>query len=174
VGDASITGLGVLTCHEQVMLYNPKQSKAERFQVIAEGMRETSTTTVAVRKGNLLGSCEIAGVGEEIAIDTTGACVPSCGDFDPNQTLTRTEILNFKGCRVEFTFDLTTGAVESAVPLDPLECDFYDLPAEQFQVIVDGVTLNTTFGDGILSAGDNSCTCRSIGRRVYCWGKSCP
>jgi hypothetical protein len=36
------------------------------------------------------------------------------------------------------------------------------------------VELPATFGDGFISAGSDSCSCRVIGGRVYCWGKNCP
>ena len=178
-----VTGLGVHTCHEQTIRYNAAGEKRYSFYYVVDGNREVSTTTVAVRKGNTAGSCEIIGVGQEVVVEDSGYCVPSCGDFDENQTITRREVLNFKGCWLQFDFDLNTGAVvsvakvDSETPGDPPkeQCDFLDFPVGQLQVIVPGGPAEyATFGDGFISSGIDSCSCRVIGGRVYCWGRPCP
>lgn len=178
-----VTGLGVHTCHEQTIRYNAAGEKRYSFYYVVDGNREPSTTTVSVRKGNIAGSCEIIGVGQEIVVEDTGYCVPSCGNFDENQTITRREVLNFKGCWLQFDFDLNTGAVvgvqkvDSDVPGDPDkdDCDFLDFPVGQLKVTVPGGAAEfATFGDGFISSGTDSCSCRVIGGRVYCWGRPCP
>ena len=120
-------------------------------------------------------------MGQEIVLEDTGYCVPSCGNFDENQTITKTETLNFKGCLLEFEFWLETGAVKSVTLLNPEDdCDFIDFGIDELDLGIPATltspatTLDATFGDGFLSAGPDSCSCRVIGGRVYCWGRNCP
>jgi hypothetical protein len=184
------------------MLYNPASDKADRFQVIAQGLRETTAKSVAVRHGRRIGSCEIAGLGEAATtVDSIGACVPSCGNFDPRQPLTIEEILRFNTtddsgnpieCSLRFVFNAETGEVieEPLYPGGPFTdltpdsitagCDFEKYDVSQIELVLtdgSGTTIGggaATFGDGILSTGSDSCTTRVIGGRVYTWGRPCP
>jgi hypothetical protein len=180
-GDPSVTGLGEGTCHETTIRYNSEGFKNGAFVVVVDGNRNPSTTSVAVKKGNKGGSCEIISAGELLDVVELGNCVPSCGNFDPNQTITKTEILDFKGCKLVFEFDLDTGEIVEVKqhPLNDVTCDFIEFDVNELDVTVPGsaggtVTMTATFGDGFISAGDDSCSCRVFAGRVYCWGSPCP
>ena len=141
-----------------------------------------ATTTVAVAEdygeGWGVEYCTIKGLGRQIP----DSCVPACGNFNANQTITKTEVLDFKGCKIEFVFDLTTGAVISAGIYQgepsPPECKFSEFEIGDLQVGIPGTSdpeqQKATFGQALVSAGQESCSCRVIGGRVYCWGQNCP
>ena len=183
VGFSEFLELGEGSCHEQAIRYSPPGGNPEGFQfsVVVEGARDFATTAIGIKKSKKE-YCEILGFGREIP----DSCVPSCGNFNANQTITRKEILDFKGCKLEFIFDLATGAVIDVDLFDdpeaPDDCDFVEFGVGEMTLnIPDGnparsisIPLDATFGDGLISAGTESCSCRVIAGRVYCWGKSCP
>lgn len=175
--------LGEGSCHEQAILYSPPEGNPDgfRFSVVVEGARDIATTAIGIKKSKKE-YCEILGFGRRIP----DSCVPGCGNFNVNQTITKTEILNFKGCFVQFDFDLNTGEVLGVYKVEPPEdyeggvdpddCDLvpFDIGELTLEIPNSTVPMGGTFGDGFISAGTDSCSCRVIGGRVYCWGRNCP
>lgn len=68
-------------------------------------------------------------------------------------------------------------------------CDAFELEVGEIALTADNIDLNGDgvpdlgldvplgdgqFGDGYLSTGDDSCSCRVFAGRVYCWGSPCP
>jgi hypothetical protein len=202
VGDSS-TNSGVGSCHENAIRYNPEDVADGPFWFVVEGRREFSATTLTL-KSNKLDRCEILGVGDFVEENVLpDGCVPSCGGFDEDQSLIKTEIIDFKGCKARFEYNLLSGAVlnfgaacDTSLfptvdytnccaenPNDPfcngdpnLVCEFPTYNAEDgnVQVELDGIDHPVNFGDGLWSIGQDSCSCRVIGGRIYCWGQNCP
>jgi len=173
-----VTGLGRYACHERAVRLNKNRSVNQYNRLVVEGAVETIPTSVALKAGRTIEACRIAGLGRDTAVPET--CVPTCGGFDPKQTILRTEVLQFEDCSVEFKYDLGTGALVSAT-LTPESvaagCDFdiHDVPVGTLELLVGGTSLGMgAYGDGYLSLGSDSCTCRIYGGRVYCWGLPCP
>lgn len=174
-----VTGIGEYSCHEQAVRLNA-DADTTSFHLVVQGVAEPIPSSIVVKAGRkITEACMIAGLGTGTPY-VLGSCVPSCGDYDPNQTIIKTEVLNFKGCRLEFQYSLETGEVTSVqLSLDsPPGCQLLDFPVDQLQITVPGssgpATMGATFGDGFISAGTESCSCRVIGGRVYCWGSPCP
>jgi hypothetical protein len=202
-GDSSLQ-MGEGVCHQQAVRFNPNDVANGEFWVAVPGLRELTVTTLSAKgNGPKIERCQTVGVGDlmEVEDSEVALCVASCGNFDPNQTITKTEILDFKGCKAKFEFNLATGEVvdfglapaqcsDSTCcqdnPLDPYCCtpgtpdcckevDFF---TTQLTLEAQGVPgfdpKDATFGDGLINIGPDSCSCRVIGGRVYCWGKNCP
>ena len=205
-GDPDDLMLGMNSCHEQLISYIPADGPEDFakengydfvFAVVGEGNRDISSTTVAVAEeeyyapsarspapskengyGYYVEYCEILGLGREIP----DSCVPACGNYNANQTITKTEVLDFKGCKVQFVFDLNTGAVldvalfEDPEEPSPPDCDLAEFGIGALELDIPGSTTpaKATFGEALVSAGTESCSCRIIGGRVYCWGRNCP
>jgi hypothetical protein len=175
VGDL-VNVIGLRSCHEQAAKFNPN-SNAKTFTIGLAGERKPGPTTVATRKGLLkLGQCTILGIGLD-------------GVASPDQTTQSAETINFKGCLVRFTRDPATNDVVRAQLLTPTgdsgkECQSPTLngaiidprPVGDIEVFLGDSTLGPgKFGDGYISTGDESCTTRVIGGKVYTWGtKPCP
>ena len=185
VGFSTFLELGEGSCHEQAILYTPPRGNPDgfRFAVVVEGARDIATTAIGIKQSKKE-FCEILGFGRQIP----DSCVPSCGNFNANQTITRKEILDFKGCKLEFIFDLASGAIVDVDLVEgaPEDCDFLELGVDELTLNVPdiqggknsntktSIPLGGTFGDGLISVGTDSCSCRVIGGRVYCWGLRCP
>ena len=87
---------------------------------------------------------------------------------------------------VEFICDAATGEVVSArlTPDSPERCTSPFLegktlipqPVTELELkLKDGRSLGKgKFGDGYISTGEESCTTRVVGGRVYTWGAPCP
>lgn len=177
VGDEA-TNSGVGSCHEQAIRFNPDDVVDGPFWFVVEGLRQPSATTLTL-KANKTFRCEIKGVGDLVDENVLPAgCVPSCGNFNPDQTLTKTEKLNFHGCEVVFEFDLNTGEVVDAFLTQESQdndCDFDEGSVAELELKVDNVSFGFgKFGDGMISTGGNTCSCRVIGGRWWCWGRPCP
>jgi hypothetical protein len=176
-GDMS-TGLGRYSCHERAVRVGINRSAAtQKFWVLAKGTRQPIETSIALKKGTTVKSFAIVGLG----LDTNAF-----------QTAKKTETVNFKGCAVDFVYDSVTGAVQSAALNEVQSMDrcIGGEPAgtccsEVISTDVGNLTLNLNvagvgnlglgrFGDGYISSGDNSCTTRVIGAKVYTWGSPCP
>jgi hypothetical protein len=173
----SVTGAGENECHERAVRLNDSKSVKQVNRLVVDGAAQTIATSVILKAGKKVEACRIQGLGVDTTL-TVGGCVPSCGGFDPDQTLTKTEVLEYKGCAVEFTFSLATGELLSAV-LTPEsvanDCDFHEGFIGQLELLVNGENFGVgNFGDGTISTGTNSCTCRMIGGRWMCWGYRCP
>jgi hypothetical protein len=161
VGD-SVTGLGVYSCHEQAIRTNPND-QTETFAVVVWGNREPIITSIAAKKGGKIGSCRITGVGGPI-VQTSSACVASCGDFDPKQGIIKEVIFQWQDCVLKQTFDADTGdflggdvvsgPCSADVPLGPVSDIFLDADV-------------VTHADGSVSSGDDSCYTYFSGG-VYC------
>jgi hypothetical protein len=198
------TNSGVGSCHEQAIRFNPNDVVDGPFWFVVEGLRQPSATTLTL-KSNKTYRCEIKGVGDLVDENVLpDGCVPSCGDFDEDQSIIKTEIIDFKGCKARFEWNLTNGSVVDfgapcgeifidpddtdllaaccvEYPDDPNcggDCEFpeyYDLDVDLITVdLPDGTGVPLNFGDGLFSIGADSCSCRIIGGRVYCWGRPCP
>jgi hypothetical protein len=174
VGDSS-TNSGIGSCHENAIRYNPEDVADGPFWFVVDGRREFSATTLTL-KSNKLDRCEILGVGDLVdeEDEALGPCVASCGNFDPNQTIVKEEVLDIKGCRAKFVFNTLNGQLIDFINLDGT-CDSVEYDITQFDFLVDGESIGEgLFGEGLFSAGSGTCSCRVIGGRVYCWGKPCP
>lgn len=202
----SATDSGIGSCHEQAIRVNANGDKSATWWVAVEGVRQWSKTTVTI-KGQSEGRCTILGFGDEVEENILpDGCVPSCGNFDEEQTITKTEILDFKGCKARFEYNLATGSVLNfgaacdtglfptvdlgnccaenpndpfcASPSLPTTCDFPEYLADDGGVTVtlpfSSGPVPINFGDGLVSIGTDSCSCRVIGGRIYCWGQVCP
>jgi hypothetical protein len=175
-----VTGLGKYSCHEEAVKVNPNAAAAGEFWLVVEGQKAAVLQAIALKKGTCTKSLAIAGLGF---------------DVNPFQATQKVETVNFKGCAVDFVHDVLTGAVLSAElnvgestkpvcsgagPFAPGSCC-----SEVISSDVANLTLNLNvpgvgdlgigqFGDGYISSGQNSCTTRVIGGRVYTWGSPCP
>lgn len=168
-GDSK-TGLGKNSCHEKAVKPTVLTVGTEkRFWVVVEGLKEPIDTTVAGKKSGKVQCSKVAGLG----LDSPSAPV--------------TESLKHGDCSVEFTLNSLTGTVISArltqESID-LGCSSPSLgldglinPADvaDLQINLGGLNLgNANFGDGYLNSGENSCTTRVVGGRVYTFGRPCP
>jgi hypothetical protein len=177
----NVTGLGKYSCHERVVRLN-RRDTTDQFALVVGGNRAPITTSVLVKKGKFVGSCEIVGIGFE--------------GPNPFQAANKVETVNFKGCAVDFHFDVLTGAVTnvelnetastkpvctSGPPYPPgssccsqvIATDVQNLTLELNVPGVGPLGLGQ-FGEGYISSGTASCTTRVIGGRVYTWGSPCP
>jgi hypothetical protein len=176
-GGDPVTGLGENACHEQAAKFNPTSS-VQKFKIGLDGQRASGPTTVAIKKGSDVGECRILGIGLD-------------GVASLFQSTQKKETINFKGCAMTFTRDAATGAVLnvafdpsqstkpscSASGADPMACcsDLITTNVDKVNLSVDGLDLGFgQLGDGYLATGNNSCTTRIIGGRVYTWGSPCP
>jgi hypothetical protein len=176
-GDGIIGG-GQHMCHEQTISVNPFAYANSGFRLAVKGSFVTTWSSVYFMVGKKdIQSCSIPGLGTDSSL-YSGSCVPSCGNFNADQTLTKTEKLNFQGCEVVFEFDLNTGEVVSAYLTEEsieAECDFDTGSVALLELKVDDVSYGFgKFGDGMISTGSNTCSCRVIGGRWWCWGRPCP
>jgi len=176
-GDGIIEG-GQHMCHEQTVSVNPFGFANSGFRLAVKGNFVTTWSSVYFMVGRKdIQSCRITGMRSDSSL-FSGSCVPSCGNFNPDQTLTKTEKLNFQGCEVVFEFDLNTGEVVHAyMTQESLDagCDFDEGSVAQLELTVNGDSYGFgKFGDGIIATGTNTCSCRVIGGRWWCWGRPCP
>jgi hypothetical protein len=172
-GDSVIGVAAGAVCHERIARFNNQATKATTFTLTVNGRRKPLTTSVVVKKGSNQGACPIVGFG---LLDTTGgdACVSSCGNFSPNQSVRKVETFKFKNCEVTFEFDLTTGQVEAfnavAIMGSGATCSRLEGSVDELFVgggIITGLNEEVTFGDGWINSGQNSCTTRLVGGRYY-------
>ena len=176
-GDGIISG-GQHMCHEQTISVNPFDFANSGFRMAVKGNFVTTWSSVYFMVGKKdIQSCSIPGLGSDSSL-YSGSCVPSCGNFNPDQTLTKTEKLNFQGCEVVFEFNLNTGEVVDAYltqESEDADCDFDEGSVAELELKVDNVSFGFgKFGDGMISTGTNTCSCRVIGGRWWCWGRPCP
>jgi hypothetical protein len=174
VGDTP-TSLGKNSCHELAVRVNPNASTSS-FWVIVAGRKAAIQTSIAVKSGNCVKAYAVPGLG----LDT-----------NPFQAVQKKETVNFKGCSVDFVYDAVTGAVVSASLAPPPASTKPPCPLGQndgtccafnggddvsgLRLILNDRDLGAgQFGDGYISSGENSCTTRVIGGRVYTWGSPCP
>jgi hypothetical protein len=163
-GDNTL-GLGNnLTCHERLIHWNNQQSKAPSgtFSYEVGGKRKPIITSVVVKKGGSQYSCKMVGVGfaDEAG---GGACVESCGNFNPKQAVLSQATVEWEGCQITKHFNTTNGAflgvtvTGSACYVD--KGGFMDGPAPVADLLLDGDRLQ--FADGEGTNGTDSC--------FYCW-----
>jgi len=170
-----VTRVGRYECHQQAVKIN-QESAQTYVQVVVDTEAETVPMSMVLRGDHRQESCKIAGLGRPVPPALDG-CVPGCGPFHPKQPIVSTEIMEFQGCFVEFVRDLTTGEILSAALIgdDDEECDFEEGDIDEVEIVIDETSYGFgTFGDGFISSGSESCTCRLIGGRRYCWGRPCP
>ena len=162
-----MTGLGKYSCHEKAVKVNP-DSYTHRFWVVVDGSKAPVETSIVAKKGRSSKSFLIEGLGLPI---------------NPFQALQKTETIVFKGCAVTFVFDALTGGVLSATN-DPDKSDPTATCSDVIVSTVDKLSLTLDvpgvgplglgkFGDGYISTGENSCTTRVVGGKVYTWGSPC-
>jgi hypothetical protein len=179
-GDSS-TNLGKNSCHEIAVRINPNASTWS-FWVVVPGRKQSVPTSIAVKTG----AC------------TKAYLVPGLG-FDTNAfaLAQKKETINFKGCAYDFAYDSLTNDVvstdfnedQSTKPL----CGLSDPPGsccsqlisttiDKLKLMLDADVCEVPpcdlglpkFGDGYVSSGEDSCTTRVIGGKLYSWGSPCP
>lgn len=170
-----LTHLGKYSCHEKAVKINP-ENQTVAFWVVAQATGATKSqrlpilTSIAAKKGSCIKSVAITGLG-----------LDGPSTF---QTTTKTETVVFKGCAVTFELNPVTGEVINAFndpsqshPAPGVTC------SELITSDVGDLSLNLAgvgdlgtgkIGDGYISSGDNSCTTRITGGKVYTWGSPCP
>jgi hypothetical protein len=166
-----VDGFGEDACHQQAIRTLPDEDRT--FKIIVAGERSPGPSSVGVDSEGVE-ACEILGIGVE-------------NTRNPDQVTQTTETVDFKGCMVEFTRDATTGEVMRARLTEdsPEDCTspFLDegrilrpQPVADLEIrLRGGPTLGKgKFGDGYISTGDESCTTRVIGGKLYTWGSPCP
>lgn len=176
-GGDPVTDLGERSCHEQTVTLGCNAVNATTdFWIVVQGRKAAVLQSIAVKRNSCVKSFAIAGLGY---------------DVNPFQQTQKTETVNFKGCAVTFTYDVISGAVINAVqeppPLstkpacvgtqnDGTCCAFNGgEDVSLLELTLNGHSLGTgQFGQGYVSSGQNSCTTRVIGGRVYTWGSPCP
>lgn len=172
----SVLGLGSnLLCHERLIRFDNRFAKAASFTLKVAGVRKPIITTVTVRKGSAQCAFPIVGIGLEEP-PAPESCVNSCGNFNPKQSVRKTELFKFEDCIMEFNY-----AADGSVAL---EGGFLVYPAPGAaagtvctpktgavsEILVSHLPTgdnNGTFGDGWLSTGNNSCSTRLIGGAYY-------
>ena len=169
------TDLGARSCHEQAISFSCGSVTTELW-IVVQGRKAAVLQSVAVKRNSCIKSFAVAGLGV---------------DVNPFQQTQKNETVNFKGCAVTFTYDVNTGLVLNAVleppPLstkpvcaagqnDGSCCAFNGgEDVSHLELTLNGQPLGTSqFGQGYVSSGQNSCTTRVIGGRVYTWGSPCP
>ncbi len=183
-----LSGIGLYAWHEVAVRLNSEANKAGTYKIVMSGQREAIGTSIVVKKGKTTDSCRIMGLGLEPAINMSLACVPNCTAVNPEQAMTKTEIMKFKGCAVKFEYDISTGELIAATfdadasdkPLcgavsSNTCCYFNQEDVANLTLTVGNVPLgHGLFGDGYISSGTGSCTTRVIGGKLYTWGCPCP
>lgn len=159
------TGLGKYSSHERAV--KVKVNTDGTFWVLVKGNKQPLPTSIVQKRGYCpIKSTQILGLG----LDLPEGCVSSCGNFAPTQTLTKTEIVKFKECEVEFTRSVVTGAVtgfSKTANSDPA-CSVKEGSVSDLEVKDGDTSLgNVSFGDGFVSSGEESCNTRFIGGRYY-------
>ncbi len=170
VGDTT-TDFGIYACHEQPVRLNAGGTKNDQFSVTAQGTWLPIKTTVLVKKGKSIGSCELVGLGPQ----PTPVVAPV------------TEVLTHAGCAVQFTLDGVTGAVVSAALLPGPKpscgsggpssscCSLLVNDVGELQITLGNQTLGfANFGNGYVESGTASCTTKIVGGKVYTFGSPCP
>ncbi|MFI5183540.1 MAG: hypothetical protein ACHQNV_04015 [Vicinamibacteria bacterium] len=166
------TKLGKYSCHELAVKV-PVAQQASGFWIVAKGLvgktqRQPILTSIAAKKGSCIQSLPILGLG-----------LDGVSRF---QTTKKIETQVFEGCAVTFVFDATTGQVLDAyndvAQSDPTATcsSLITTTVDQMNVTVGSLNLGAaSFGDGYVSTGSASCTCRMINGHLYCWGSpTCP
>lgn len=171
-----LTYLGKYSCHEKAVKINPN-GQTSAFWVVAKGtvansgQRQPILTSIAAKKGSCIKSTAIQGLG----LDGPGG--------DAFQTSTKTETKVFKGCAVTFELNAAGDVINAfndptqSNPTPGHPCsELIVSDAQDLTLTLDGVgDLGLgRFGDGYFSSGDNSCTTRIVGGRLYTWGSPCP
>jgi hypothetical protein len=161
-GDNTL-GLGNdLLCHERLIHWNNQQSKTGTFSFEVGGKRKPIITSVVVKKGGSEYSCQMVGVG--FADETGGACVESCGNFNPKQAVLSQSTVEWEGCQITKHFNTTNGAF-LGVTLTGSACVIEaggflgGGPEPVSGLMLDGDNLQ--FADGEGTNGTDSC--------YYCW-----
>lgn len=76
-GDSTLGIAGGAICHERILRFNSKYTKACSFTFKVAGKRLPITTSIGARKGSSQGACKIVGIGFE---DTSSdSCIETCG-----------------------------------------------------------------------------------------------
>src|SRR5262249_29673695 len=154
VGD-EVTELGERSCHEKAISFSCGSVTTDIW-IVVKGKKAPVLQSVAVKRNSCVKSFAILGLGTDV------------NPFHQAQT---TETVNFKGCVVTFTKDVTSGAVVSAV-LEPPPvstkpacasgqndgtcCAFNGgEDVSHLELTLNGQPLGTgQFGDGYVSSGD--------------------
>ncbi len=174
VGDP-VTGLGKGSCHERALKVNPNALTGV-FWLVVQKQKAGILQSIVAKKGSCSKSFAVPGLGY---------------DVNPFVAAQKVETVNFKGCAVTFRYDVMSGAVLSATleapPVstkpacgvgqnDNTCCAFNGGDdVSNLELTLNGQSLGAgVFGDGYVSSGQNSCTTRVIGGRVYSWGSPCP
>lgn len=173
-----VTQLGYRSCNVNTVKVNGTTAAAD-FWVVVSGRKLPVDSAMATKSGSSSSSIKcfpIRGLGLTASSDQLIQQVQRVTSQD--------------GCAVDFITDSLTGEVLSA-KLTPESIDnncnspslnvdgetINPLNAEEFELTRPGFPGNYgkwKFGEGYVRSGDNSCTTRIIGGRVYTWGAPCP
>ena len=165
-GDTN-TGLGKYSVHEQAV--KVKLNADGTFWVLVKGNKQPLPTAIAVKRGSYcpIKSYNVLGLG----LDLPEGCVSSCGNFAPSQALVSREVTKFKECEVFFDKNLTNGTISAFDKTDPLSpCQVFEGSVKDLSI--QGLGLppgadKVSFGDGVVSSGEESCNTRFVAGRFY-------
>jgi hypothetical protein len=150
-----LTRLGFRDFSTSVVKLN-RNSNTMLFDLVGEGTKATTTSSVVVKKGSVIEACRIASLGRAV--------------FDPNAQVTNSQEISFKGC----TVNIPTNAIGEGgtATISGPNCVFVanGEPIGTGELLVHGQSVGMlTFGDAALSSGTDSCTTKVINRKLYTW-----
>ena len=154
-----VTGLGSRDCSKQTARINQSQQKVGPFDLVVQGVVKPMGASIVVKKGKIVEHCRIASLGLPYDV------------FDPHAQVTTTETIEFKQCTLTVSVDPITG--EPGIgSLTGTGCKFVanGAPVESLDVSINGVPLGQgkwVSDNAAFSNGDESCTTRTIGGRLY-------
>jgi hypothetical protein len=151
------TQLGKRDCSRSAVKLVPSAGEKSVYDLFGRGMKDVIATSIVIKKGAAFEPCRIASLGKE--------------NFDPNEQVTTTQEIVFKGCRVLIPTDPVTGEGAPAT-ISGGACAFLanSVPVGNGELTVNGQNLGAiTFGDGSVSSGENSCTTKVVNRKLYTW-----
>lgn len=168
-----VTELGKRTCHADAVKFNGVPASAS-FWFVVKGRQLPIETTVASKQTS----------------SSSPKCFPIVGlglTASSSQLIQQVQrVTSQDGCAVDFITDSLTGDVLSAkltaesltngCTSPSLNGDTIEpLDAAEFEVFRGSESFGSwKFGEGYIRSGQNSCTTRVIGGRVYTWGDPCP
>jgi hypothetical protein len=165
-GDTN-TGLGRFSAHEQAL--KVKLDADGAFWVLVKGNKQPLPTSVAVKRGSFcpVKTYSVLGLG----LDLPEGCVSSCGNFAPSQALTSKEIVKFKECEVFYEKDLISGEIKNFDKTDVSStCSVFEGSVKDLSIQGLGLPAGAdkvSFGDGVVSSGEESCNTRFVAGRYY-------
>jgi hypothetical protein len=150
-----VTKIGIRDCSHKAVSLFPEESGD--YVVEAEGDRAAISSSIVLKKGNVIEECRIASLGSQ--------------RIDPNAQMQTAQQVTFKGCTVTIPVDPVTGEPGVAT-IEGDNCVFV-ANAEGInsgELKINGIDVGTlTYGEGSVSSGESSCTTKVVNRRLYTW-----